>query len=156
MPRYLMILLLLCAVAFLSCSNETAEMPEPGPDGVYQYIIRPVGNLMRYDTARLTVKAGTKVRVILENTSESEAMRHNFVLLQKGTDFKSFGRLANKATEKSGYIPQSDAILAHTALSKPGGTVMIQFTAPPPGDYPYLCTFPGHWASMRGILTSIP
>jgi plastocyanin len=30
--------------------------------------------------------------------------------------------------------------------------VAIEFTAPSaPGDYPYVCTFPGH-STMRGIL----
>lgn len=155
MKYFIYNLTLIALLPLLACSSESTNIPEPGPDGVYQYFLRPVGNLMRYDTENITVKAGTQVRVFLENTSESDAMRHNFVLLKEGTDFKVFGRLANKATEESGYIPESDAILAHTALSKPGGTVMVQFTAPPPGEYPYLCTFPGHWASMRGTLRSV-
>jgi len=155
MKNLLYILAIITSLSALSCSSQSAEIPEPGPDGVYQYFLRPVGNLMRYDTESITVKAGTQVRVFLENTSESDAMQHNFVLLAKGTDYKVFGRLANKASEESGYIPESNDILAHTALSKPGGTVMVQFTAPPPGEYPYLCTFPGHWASMRGTLTSV-
>ena len=29
----------------------------------------------------------------------------------------------------------------------------LEFTAPTtPGDYPYLCTFPGHWRMMNGVL----
>ena len=29
----------------------------------------------------------------------------------------------------------------------------IEFTAPAePGDYPYICTFPGHWRLMNGVL----
>jgi len=28
----------------------------------------------------------------------------------------------------------------------------INFIAPEPGDYPYLCTFPGHHILMRGMM----
>ncbi len=28
------------------------------------------------------------------------------------------------------------------------------FTAPKePGEYPYVCTFPGHWRLMKGVMT---
>ena len=28
----------------------------------------------------------------------------------------------------------------------------IEFTAPAAGDYPYMCTFPGHGAIMKGVM----
>jgi len=29
----------------------------------------------------------------------------------------------------------------------------LEFTAPSkPGDYEFICTFPGHWAVMNGIM----
>ena len=31
---------------------------------------------------------------------------------------------------------------------------ILRFNAPKkPGEYPYMCTFPGHWTIMKGILT---
>ena len=47
------------------------------------------------------------------------------------------------------------ARLAKTALAGPGETVQVTFTVPStPGDYPYLCTFAGHYqAGMKGALT---
>ena len=29
----------------------------------------------------------------------------------------------------------------------------LRFVAPTePGEYPYLCTYPGHWVIMRGVM----
>jgi azurin len=51
------------------------------------------------------------------------------------------------------YVPEDDAVLAATDLAKPGETVTLTFTAPnEPGEYAYICTFPGHYAMMQGVM----
>jgi azurin len=53
------------------------------------------------------------------------------------------------------HIPTGTAakIIAQTKLLGPGETDTIDFTAPAqPGEYPFLCTFPGHFALMKGKL----
>jgi azurin len=51
------------------------------------------------------------------------------------------------------YVPEDDAILAYTPMSKPGEKVEVVFTAPEEtGEYGYVCTFPGHWATMQGTM----
>jgi azurin len=51
------------------------------------------------------------------------------------------------------YVPASPRILHATPLVEPGRRAELAFTAPAtPGRYPYLCTFPGHWRMMRGVL----
>ena len=54
------------------------------------------------------------------------------------------------------FIPadQKDKIIANTGLAGPGETVEVSFVAPKePGTYPYLCSFPGHYAvGMKGDL----
>jgi azurin len=58
---------------------------------------------------------------------------------------------------QKGYIPESDKILVSSKLLSPNESQEIEFQAPDqPGDYPYLCTFPGHWRMMQGILTVKP
>jgi azurin len=56
----------------------------------------------------------------------------------------------------SDYIPASKKqyILAHTGLAGGGETVKVTFNAPKePGEYLYICTFPGHYmAGMKGTL----
>ncbi|MEO6705938.1 MAG: plastocyanin/azurin family copper-binding protein, partial [Ginsengibacter sp.] len=55
--------------------------------------------------------------------------------------------------EKKSFIPNSPKVLYHTLLLQPGKSDTIYFTAPDkPGDYPYVCTYPGHYFLMRGIL----
>ena len=40
-----------------------------------------------------------------------------------------------------------------TPLVNGKGQVEQEFTAPEqPGRYPFLCTFPGHWRVMKGVL----
>ena len=54
---------------------------------------------------------------------------------------------------KKNYVPESEDIIASTKLVNPGGVDKIEFEAPSePGDYPYICTFPGHWRLMQGII----
>ncbi len=112
---------------------------------------------LAYDKTDFTIKAGQKVKVTLNNTGGILPQPHNFLLMKPGT-LDKVGALANamltdpKAMEKS-YIPESPDILAHTKLVQPGQSDSVEFTAPAEaGDYPFACTFPGHWLLMRGII----
>ena len=54
---------------------------------------------------------------------------------------------------KMNYIPKMPEVLLSTPLLNPGGKYTVTFKIPAtPGDYPYICTFPGHWRIMNGIL----
>lgn len=51
------------------------------------------------------------------------------------------------------YVPESDDVIAYTDMINPQGEFAIHITAPAEkGDYPYLCTFPGHWMVMNGVM----
>jgi azurin len=50
-------------------------------------------------------------------------------------------------------VPDTDAVICYTDIVDPGSESAIYFAAPSqPGKYPYLCTFPGHWMVMNGVL----
>jgi azurin len=52
-----------------------------------------------------------------------------------------------------GFIPETPDVLYHTKLLNPGESETLEFTAgPEKGEYPYLCTFPGHPRIMQGTL----
>ena len=52
------------------------------------------------------------------------------------------------------FVPDSPKVLFHTKLLNPDTSETIRFNAPfKPGEYPYICSFPGHWVIMRGIMT---
>lgn len=129
-------------------------------DAVIEIELKPhATNPLGYDKTDLTVKAGQKVKLTLNNTGALAPQPHNFLLVKVGK-LDAVGMQANamltdpKAMEK-GYIPDAakEDILFHTKLVQPGQTDTIEFTAPAEaGDYPYLCTFPGHWLLMRGVM----
>lgn len=105
----------------------------------------------------ISAEPGEKIRIRLTTISDlpESAMAHNFVLLAMSADPAAFANAAAKAKD-NGYIPadKEDQILAMTDMAAGGETVEVTFTAPEePGDYDYVCTFPGHFASgMKGKL----
>lgn len=116
--------------------------------------------VMKFDKATLEVKAGSKVMLLFRN--EKCPLQHNFLLVNPGK-LNDMGALADKmltdpqAMAKH-YTPESPEVLAHsTKLIGLGQSDLIEFTVPTtPGDYPYLCTFPGHWRMMNGVLKVTP
>ena len=129
--------------------------PAPNASAPTKVTLTPVDNKMKYATTEFTVEPGQEIRLVFENTATSASMQHNVVVLD--TDEKSVMKSVAQAGLSVGpsgdYVPDHDAILAHTSLSKPGDTVEVTFTAPEtPGKYGYLCTFPGHWSTMQGTM----
>lgn len=52
------------------------------------------------------------------------------------------------------YIPKTDDVLVYVDVVDPGSESSIDFVAPTaPGRYPFLCSFPGHWMVMNGVMT---
>jgi len=108
------------------------------------------GDDMKFDTATFTAKAGQEVKLTLINTGSSPVMKHNLVITKPGADADVAAK-GIEAGEAKGYVPALDTVLASTPLADPGRTVKVTFKAPPAGDYPFLCTFPGHAATMKGV-----
>ncbi len=116
--------------------------------------IATVGNTMAYDVTSFTVKAGQKVHVTLKNNGDNPAMTHNWVLVKPGKE-ASVATAGTEAGPAANYVKAGDAdVLASTPIAQPGGTVEVTFTAPKePGSYPYICTFPGHYTTMKGTMS---
>jgi len=121
-------------------------------------VVKIKGNdAMQYDVKTINAKPGEKLKVQLTAVSAmpKEQMSHNFVLLAKDAPVDQFVMDSMMARDK-GYIPDGGAkwIIAHTSLAGGGETVEVTFTAPKePGEYMYICTFPGHYAAgMKGTL----
>jgi putative membrane-bound dehydrogenase-like protein len=114
--------------------------------------IATVPEKMKYDVTELTVKAGKKVRLTFAN---QDFMPHNLLLVKPGKA-ESVGEKAIALGAKGfdvSFIPESTDILWHTNLVDHGKEQIVEFTAPAsPGEYPYLCSFPGHHLIMRGVM----
>jgi len=120
-------------------------------------VLRAVYEQLRYDKQLIVVEAGKLVAVTLENL---DAMPHNLVILAPGS-LEEIGTAAEKMPPDADakgrfYIPESPKVLHATKLVAPGQKNQMSFTAPvEPGDYPYVCTFPGHWRRMSGVMAVV-
>ena len=109
---------------------------------------------MKFALPEFTVKPGQRVRITLTNPDD---MQHNMLVLRPGT-IEAVGALADAmvsapdAAERQ-YIPPTPDVMWFTPLVDPGQSAVLEFTAPrQSGDYPYVCTFPGHWRIMQGTM----
>lgn len=142
----------------LGLAHTISQADEAGEDAeVRQITLKPDQTGMQFDVTEFTVAAGQPVRITFENVSPVP-LPHNVLILKPGTLAK-VGALANamladpQALAKE-YIPETDDILFHTSLIQPNETKDLEFIAPEePGEYPYTCTFPGHWMIMQGVMT---
>lgn len=110
---------------------------------------------MSYDKNSLTVYAGDTVSIVFVNP---DVAPHNFLLITPGS-LKLIGGVADKMVrmgtgEDDNYVPKMKEILFAAPVLEPKKTTKFEFKAPAePGLYPYICTFPGHWKTMNGVLT---
>ncbi|WP_420457442.1 plastocyanin/azurin family copper-binding protein [Rubrivirga sp.] len=147
-------LALVAALAAAGC----AEAPGPSPEqqAVFaqevdaEVVVSAVKNAMRYATPRVEAPAGATVRLVMDNSATtSPAMVHNVVVVATEPAVERVGRAAS-----GDRLPDDPAILTATPLAGPGERTAVVFTMPPPGVYPFLCTYPGHFRFMQGTLVS--
>jgi azurin len=83
-----------------------------------------------------------------------QAMSHNFVLFKPMSDADVSAICMAASTKTPEYIPDDmSKVIAKTKMLGPKETDKIQITVPvEPGTYPYVCTFRGDFALMRGNL----
>ncbi len=109
---------------------------------------------MAFDTKTISAKAGQKIKLTFNNTHPLP-LPHNVVIGKAGTkDKMSAIATAGMTIPDKGFIPDSPDILAHTKLVQPGQSETIEFTVPAAGEYPFFCTFPGHFMLMNGVITA--
>jgi plastocyanin len=107
---------------------------------------------LKFDVEQFQVKPGATVRLTLHNTDE---MQHNLLILTPGEGkplevAQKAWALGADAVAKN-WVPDSPDVLFHTRIVDPQHSDTITFVAPEKeGDYPYVCTLPGHVFSMKG------
>ena len=109
---------------------------------------------MAFNVTEIHVEAGHTYQFIFENPDH---MLHNVVISQPGKA-NAVGELADAmAAHPDGmakhFVPESDLVLFSTPQIPHGGKFEKSFTTPKEhGSYPILCTFPGHWRLMSGVM----
>jgi azurin len=132
-------------------NSETDFDKQPG---VVKVAINCVKERMLFDKTEFTVKPGQPVSLLFSNP---DATPHNLAICTPGS-LEAIGLAGNEMAKdpegmKKDFIPPTDKILWHTKLINPNTAETLRFNAPKePGDYPYVCTFPGHWVIMHGVM----
>ncbi len=120
-------------------------------------LIHTVEEEMRYDVPWFAVQAGTDIQIILKN---EDLMAHNLVItmpealqtvaLQAAAEGPTIGPSGKQ------YVPDSSDVLFGTEMVSAETQTRVTFRAPStPGEYPYVCTFPGHWMRMYGVMVVV-
>ncbi|WP_395373060.1 azurin [Marinicella sp. W31] len=111
---------------------------------------------MQFDKKELSVSADcSEVKLTLNHTGKLAAnvMGHNWVL-SKTADFQTIAQAGMSAGMDNNYVPQNDPrVLASSKVIGGGESTTITFSISAldkGGDYTFFCSFPGHWAIMKG------
>ena len=141
------ILIILLTVIIMGCGGESNN------NSVTLVNLGSLGNEMKYDTTEFTVKAGSRIKLTMQNNASPDfmgEMLHNVVIL---LDESQASNVVKYAEMNGGTPLASNAILAMTVLADKQEEASIEFTAPKkPGKYLYICTYIAHAATMRGYM----
>lgn len=112
---------------------------------------------MKYDVEEIVASPGERIRIVFRVVSNMPptAMKHNIAIVDQGVDLDGFVMASIMARDNEYIAPDwEDQVVAFTLMIGGGETSEIEFTVPEqPGEYVYVCTFPGHYqAGMVGIL----
>jgi azurin len=125
--------------------------------GVQVVRIESIPEQMLFNLKWFAVQAGKPVQIVLANP---DSMPHNMVIGQPGSlqDIGTKGGVMPPPADPADnsvkpYVPDTPLVLYATRLLNAGETERLTFTAPAkPGEYVYLCTFPGHFVRMYGVM----
>jgi azurin len=126
----------------------------PSRPGALAITLGVISGQMKFTQTTITARPGQAVEITLNNTDD---MPHNLVIFTRGTfaDYEKelFGSLNEPNAQLRGFVPDSPNVLVASRLLNAGESTVVTFDAPTePGEYPFVCSFPGHWATMRGVL----
>jgi len=137
-----------------------AQNPPKGFEKVDQEIvISTLQAAMKYDVRSFSVKPNAKVKLTFKNPDD---LPHNLIICTPG---KSKGgdkgkevidavlKLGEKGVEQNWEPRGHPRILHSSGMVQPKKETVIWFRAPKKeGSYPYICTFPGHFELMNGMM----
>ena len=122
-------------------------------EGARRVTIKPLTGL-RFDVTEITAKPNEALEIEFIN---NDIMPHNWVLLQPGAKAKigeaAFKMISDPKVAEKHYVPELPEVITYTHMVFPQKRYSLFFRTPKePGSYPYICTFPGHWQAMQGVL----
>lgn len=153
-PRESQLRLMQAAAAKAADLTTESSVDDTPATGAVVIKLGVIEHEMKYDKPSFTVKAGAQVTIDFDN---KDFMQHNLVIAKPGT-LETVGQAADElARDPKGaemnYVPKIPEVIAATRLVDPETSESLVFRAPSvPGEYVYICTVPGHWRIMNGIM----
>lgn len=153
----------------LKSAKRSSGLKEPSPTArEAQFDVQPglktvrigcVPERMRFTVEQFSATPGQPVKIVFSNP---DATDHNLVIVQPDA-LAEVGMAANLMARdpknaNSDFIPADKRSLIIEASPMIGPTRkslvhVLRFNAPTePGVYPFVCTFPGHWVIMNGVM----
>ncbi len=132
--------------------RRVTTMPDDWTDGPDVTITIGTEPGLRFDLPAFDVQAGSRLRLVFNNSGD---MMHNLLVVQPGSADKVGERAIALGLDgpDQDYVPDLYEVLFHTAMLGPDTMEAIYFTVPDePGEYTYVCSFPGHAFTMRGTM----
>jgi azurin len=131
-----------------------AAAPGAASRGALAVTLGVISGQLKFSQETISARPGQRVEITLNNTDD---MPHNIVIFTRGAmaDYEKelFGSLNEPNAQLRGFVPDSPNVIAASRLLNAGESTVVSFDAPTePGEYPFVCSFPGHWATMRGVL----
>ena len=112
--------------------------------------IYAVPDQLKYNLKEFSVKAGTKVKLGFHNT---DIIPHNLLIVEPGSKVEIGTMALQMAAAAVKEAPKSAKILHGTKMLDAGKSETLEFVAPAkPGNYEFVCTFPGHFMVMNGVM----
>lgn len=113
---------------------------------------------MRFDTTDIRLPNDCSEVVLTlrhDGTMSAKAMGHNWVLT-RAADVQAVAMDGMRASFAEGYVKPGDArVIARTDVIGGGQSTTVRFATSrlrKGGAYAFFCSFPGHFALMRGTL----
>ena len=160
------IVTVICMVALSACGGDTKKVATTEPSVATEATTETsattgtaleieANDQMKFNLSELKAVAGQEITIVLKNVGKMDktVMGHNLIILKQGTDVAEYAKKA-MAAKDTDYVPasESESVIAHTKLTGAGETDTIKFTITEKGTYDFICSFPGHYALMKGKL----
>lgn len=122
-----------------------------------QKVEMTVSDQIRFSTKKIEAKVGVPLEITLRHTGKipKASMSHNMVILKPGSMVAMISARCVGAKDKNYVADDAEtksAVLAASPQLGPGETYVLRFTPTQAGEYPFLCTFPGHFGEMNGVI----
>ncbi len=115
--------------------------------------VQIVAGQMKYDKVAYDVKGDKPIAILLYNP---DVLQHNLVAGKPGSIDKIGAAATEMVTKPDGlnksFIPEITEVLGGTPFANPNELLILKLSKLEKGEYPLVCTFPGHWLLMRAVL----